>query len=139
MSEHNRAWVTDITYIRTHEGWLYLAVVVDLFSRHVVGWSMGGRIDSRLVLDALLMALRRRKPLRPLTVHSDLGSQFTSYEWQDFLSDHGLVSSIGRRGNCHDKAVAESFFNYLNANVSVVRSTEPATRHGSTSRKNEAI
>lgn len=113
VDEPNRAWVTDITYIRTHEGWLYLAVVVDLFSRHVVGWSMGSRIDSRLPLDALLMALSRRKPQRLVTVHSDHGTQFTSHEWQDFLRDHGLLSSMSRRGNCHDNAVAESFFQLL--------------------------
>ncbi len=113
VDEPNRAWVTDITYIRTHEGWLYLAVVVDLFSRHVVGWSMGSRIDSRLALDALLMALWRRKPQRPVTVHSDQGTQFTSHEWQDFLRDHSLLSSMSRRGNCHDNAVAESFFQLL--------------------------
>jgi putative transposase len=88
-------------------------VVVDLFSRHVVGWSMGSRIDSRLALDALLMALWRRKPQRLVTVHSDHGTQFTSHEWQDFLRDHGLLSSMSRRGNCHDNAVAESFFQLL--------------------------
>lgn len=74
VDEPNRAWVTDITYIRTHEGWLYQAVVVDLFSRHVVGWSMGSRIDSRLVLDALLVALWRRKPQHPVIIHSDWGT-----------------------------------------------------------------
>ena len=92
---------------------LYLAVVVDLFSRQVVGWSMGSRIDTSLVLDALLMALWRRRPKEPVTVHSDQGSQFTSHDWQDFLRDHNLVSSMSRRGNCHDNAVAESFFQLL--------------------------
>ena len=106
-------WVTDITYIRTHEGWLYLAVVVDLFSRQVVGWSMGSRIDTGLVLDALLMALWRRQPKQTVTVHSDQGCQFTGHEWQAFLRDHNLVSSMSRRGNCHDNAVAESFFQLL--------------------------
>ena len=112
-AEPNQAWVTDITYIRTHEGWLYLAVVVDLFSRQVVGWSMGSRIDTGLVLDALLMALWRRRPKLPVMVHSDQGSQFTGHDWQDFLRDHNLVSSMSRRGNCHDNAVAESFFQLL--------------------------
>ena len=74
-AQPNQSWVTDITYIRTHEGWLYLAVVVDLFSRQVVGWSMGSRIDTSLVLDALLMALWRRRPQAPVTVHSDQGCQ----------------------------------------------------------------
>ena len=109
----NQSWVTDITYIRTHEDWLYLAVVVDLFSRQVVGWSMGSRIDTDLVLDALLMALWRRQPKRPVMVHSDQGTQFTGHDWQDFLREHHLVASMSRRGNCHDNAVAESFFQLI--------------------------
>lgn len=114
LAQPNQSCVTDITYIRTHEVWLYLAVVVDLFSRHVVGWSMGRRIDTGLVLDALVMALRRRRHKQAVTVHSDLGSQFTGHDWQGFLRDHDLVSSMSRRGNCHDNAVAESFFQLLN-------------------------
>ena len=109
----NQSWVTDITYIRTHEGWLYLCVVVDLFSRQVVGWSTASRIDTSLVLDALLMALWRREPQTPVVVHSDQGCQFTGQEWQTFLRDHNLISSMSRRGNCHDNAVAESFFQLL--------------------------
>ena len=110
-------WVTDITYIRTHEGWLYLAVVLDLFSRQVIGWSMGSRIDTDLVLNALLMALWRRQPRDTVLVHSDQGCQFTGYDWQGFLRDHNLVSSMSRRGNCHDNAVAESFFQLLDVVV----------------------
>ncbi len=113
VSQPNQAWVTDITYIRTHEGWLYLAVVLDLYSRQVIGWSMGSRIDTDLVLAALLMAIWRRKPKAPVTLHSDQGCQFTSHEWQDFLKSHNLVASMSRRGNCHDNAVAESFFQLL--------------------------
>ena len=109
----NQSWVTDITYIRTHEGWLYLAVVLDLFSRLVVGWSMGSRIDTRLALDALHMAIWRRRPKAPVLVHSDQGCQFTGHEWQTFLRDHQLISSMSRRGNCHDNAVVESFFQLL--------------------------
>ena len=109
----NQSWVTDITYIRTHEGWLYLAVVLDLFSRQVIGWSMGSRIDTDLVLNALLMALWRRQPKDTVLVHSDQGCQFTGHDWQGFLRDHNLVSSMSRRGNCHDNAVAESFFQLL--------------------------
>lgn len=105
--------MTDITYIRTHEGWLYLAVVLDLWSRMVVGWSMGQRIDTRLVLDALTMALWRRRPRQQVLVHSDQGCQFTGHEWQTFLRDHNLLSSMSRRGNCHDNAVVESFFQLL--------------------------
>ncbi|TKG79259.1 IS3 family transposase [Salmonella enterica] len=106
-------WVTDITYIRTHEGWLYLAVVVDLFSRKVIGWSMQPRMTKEIVLNALLMALWRRNPQKAVLVHSDQGSQYTSYEWQSFLKSHGLEGSMSRRGNCHDNAVAESFFQLL--------------------------
>jgi putative transposase len=109
----NRSWVTDITYIRTHEGWLYLAVVPDLWSRMVVGWSMGQCIDTQLVLDALTMALWRRRPMQQVLVHSDQGCQFTGHEWQTFLRDHNLRSSMSRGGKCHDNAVAESFFQLL--------------------------
>lgn len=109
----NRAWVTDITYIRTHEGWLYLAVVIDLFSRQVIGWSMQSRIDRELVLSALLMAVWRRQPKTEVIVHSDQGSQFGSDDWRAFLRTHRLVASMSRRGNCYDNAVAESFFQLL--------------------------
>ena len=106
-------WVTDITYIRTHEGWLYLAAVIDLYSRKVVGWSMGSRMQTSLALNALLMAVWRRKPTDKVIVHSDQGAQFTSQEWREFLSDHNLEASMSRRGNCYDNAVAESFFHLL--------------------------
>ncbi|MCF2195594.1 IS3 family transposase [Enterobacter hormaechei] len=106
-------WVTDITYIRTHEGWLYLAVVVDLFSRKIIGWSMQSRMTKDIVLNALLMAVWRRNPEKQALVHSDQGSQYTSHEWQSFLKSHGLEGSMSRRGNCHDNAVAESFFQLL--------------------------
>ena len=112
-AQPNETWVTDITHIKTHEGWLYLGVVVDLFSRKVVGWSMQSRITKELVLDALLMAVWRRKPTTAVTVHSDQGSQYTSHDWQSFLKNHGLEGSMSRRGNCHDNAVAESFFQLL--------------------------
>ncbi|XGG69679.1 IS3 family transposase (plasmid) [Klebsiella pneumoniae] len=106
-------WVTDITYIRTHEGWLYLAVVVDLFSRKIIGWSMQSRMTKDIVLNALLMAVWRRNPQTKVLVHSDQGSQYTSHEWQSFLKSHGLEGNMSRRGNCHDNAVAESFFQLL--------------------------
>jgi putative transposase len=105
--------VTDITYIRTHEGWLYLAVVLDLFSRQLIGWSMRSRIDSELAINALLMAVWRRSPKAPVIVHSDQGCQYSSHDWQAFLKAHGLVPSMSRRGNCYDNAVAESFFQLL--------------------------
>ncbi|KXS31765.1 MAG: transposase [Candidatus Gallionella acididurans] len=113
VNEPNKVWVTDITYIRTHEGWLYLSVVIDLFSRQVIGWSMQSRIDRGLALNALLMAMWRRQPGQEVIVHSDQGSQFSSYDWQDFLKAHNLVGSMSRRGNCYDNAVAESFFQLL--------------------------
>jgi putative transposase len=109
----NESWVTDITYIRTHEGWLYLAVVLDLFSRRVIGWSMQSRITKELALDALLMAVWRRKPEGKVVVHSDQSSQYTSHDWDSFLKAHDLEGSMSRRGNCHDNAVAESFFQLL--------------------------
>lgn len=109
----NTHWVTDITYIRTHEGWLYLAVVIDLYSRQVVGWAMDGRMQTDLVLQALLAAVWRRKPAPGLMLHSDQGSQFTGQQWQAFLQTHNIVCSMSRRGNCHDNAVAESFFQLL--------------------------
>ena len=105
--------MTDITYIKTHEGFSYLAVVIDLFSRRVVGWSMQNRQPTDLVLQALLMAVWRRKPTNKVLVHSDQGSQFTSIDWASFLKHHNLEHSMSRRGNCHDNAVAESFFNLL--------------------------
>ena len=109
----DQVWVTDITYIKTYEGWLYLAVIIDLYSRRVIGWSMQSRMRMDLVLSALLMAVWRRKPTSKVIIHSDQGSQFTSFEWQDFLRRHNLEASMSRRGNCYDNAVAESFFHLL--------------------------
>ena len=106
----NRVWASDITYIWTKEGWLYLAVVLDLYSRSVVGWSMGERIDRKLVLDALKMAVKRRKPPRGLIHHSDRGSQYASREFRDSLEEYGMVCSMSRKGNCWDNAPVESFF-----------------------------
>ena len=109
----DRVWVTDITYIRTQEGFAYLAVVIDLFSRRVIGWSVQSRQTTDVVLQALLMAVWRRKPKAKVLIHSDQGSQFTSIDWATFLRAHNLEHSMSRRGNCHDNAVAESFFNLL--------------------------
>lgn len=108
----NTAWVTDITYVRTWEGWLYLAVVMDLYSRRIVGWSTQPTMARELVLDAILMAVRRRKPTHTL-IHSDQGSQFGSDAWRRFCHAHHLEPSMSRRGNCWDNAVAESFFSSL--------------------------
>lgn len=109
----DRVWVTDITYLRTWQGWLYLAVVIDLHSRKVVGWSMKPSLARELVLDALLMALWRRKPSQSVMVHSDQGTQYGSDDWQRFCRSHQLQPSMSRRGNCWDNAVAESFFSSL--------------------------
>lgn len=109
----DKVWVTDITYIRTLEGFAYLAVVIDLYSRRVVGWSLQSRQTTDMVLQALLTAVWRRKPTGKVLIHSDQGSQFTSMDWASFLKAHNLEHSMSRRGNCHDNAVAESFFNLL--------------------------
>jgi putative transposase len=106
----DRAWVTDITYIPTGEGWLYLAVILDLCSRFAVGWAMSERLTRDLTLDALEMALARRRPPPGLLHHSDRGSQYTSGTYQHALAGHGIVCSMSRRGDCWDNAVAESFF-----------------------------
>jgi len=99
-----------MTYLWTPQGWLYLAVIIDLFSRRVVGWSMSERIDRKLALDALRMALAQRHPQRGLIHHSDRGSQYASADYQRLLAKHGLRGSMSRRGDCWDNAVAESFF-----------------------------
>lgn len=109
----NTKWVTDITYIRTGEGWLYLAVVLDLATRRVIGWSMRPSLDRQLVLQAVLMALWQRPGDSPVILHSDRGTQYTSIEFQAFLKDHGIVSSMSGVGSCYDNAVAESFFGLL--------------------------
>ena len=109
----DRVWVTDITYIKTYEGFAYLAVVIDLYSRKVVGWAMQGRQTTDMVLQALLMAVWHRKPTVTVLLHSDRGSQFPSIDWASFLKQHNLEHSMSRRDNCHDNAVAESFFNLL--------------------------
>ena len=109
----NQAWVTDITYIPTREGWLYTCTVEDLFSRRIVGWSMGSRINSRLVVDALEMAVDRRQPKPGLIVHSDRGSQYCSDHYQRMLAKHGLRSSMSRKGDCWDNAPMESFYRTL--------------------------
>ncbi len=103
VTEPDTAWASDFTFIRTHEGWMYLAVVIDLFSRQVVGWAMRDRADTELVVQALLSAVWRRKPNAGCLVHSDQGSVYTSNDWRSFLASHGLVCSMSRRGNCHER------------------------------------
>jgi transposase InsO family protein len=106
----NRAWAADITYVATGEGWLYLAAVEDLYSRRIVGWSMGERLDSRLAVDALEMAGSRRLPGEGLVAHSDRGSQYASDHYRRALAAHGITCSMSRRANCWDNAPMESFF-----------------------------
>jgi len=106
----NKAWVADITYIPTREGWLYLAIVEDLYSRMIVGWSMGGTMTSRLVVDALEMAIQRRLPGEELLAHSDRGSQYASEHYQQLLGKYGIECSMSEVGQCWDNAPAESFF-----------------------------
>ena len=108
--KRNQKWVSDITYIATLEGWLYLAAVIDLFTRKVVGWSMSERIDSRLVVDALEMAVSRELPDAGLVAHSDRGVQYASEHDQGVLTQHDIECSMSRKGNCWDNAPAESFF-----------------------------
>ena len=109
----NAKWVTDITYIATQEGWLYLAVVLDLFSRQVIGWSMQPQLTRDLVIQAVLMAVWQRRNPEAVILHSDRGTQYTAQEFQTFLKTHGIVSSMSGVGNCYDNAVAESFFGLL--------------------------
>jgi transposase InsO family protein len=109
----NQKYVGDITYIWTQEGWLYLATVIDLFSRRVVGWSMSSRMKASLVNNALLMALWNRKPERGLVWHTDRGSQYAADSHRKILKEHGVIQSMSRKGNCWDNSVAESFFHTL--------------------------
>jgi len=125
-SAPNEAWVTDITYVATEEGWLYLAAILDLFSRRVVGWAMGERLTRDLTLNALDMALTHRRPEAGLLHHSDRGCQYASADYQRALRQRGLVCSMSRKGDCWDNAVAESFFATLK--IELVHRTRFTTR-----------
>ena len=109
----NQAWGTDITYLWTQEGWIYLAVVIDLYSRRVVGWSMDRRMTKALVVRALIMAVSLRRPPPGLIHHSDRGSQYASHSYQALLRQHGMIASMSRKGNCWDNAPVERFFSSL--------------------------
>lgn len=111
----------DITYIPTDEGWLYLAVLIDLYSRAIVGWAMSERMPAELVNDALMMAIWKRKPLKGLMVHSDRGSQYASDLYQKTIKDHGFICSMSRKGNCWDNAPSESFFHTLKTELTYHR------------------
>jgi transposase InsO family protein len=122
----NEAWVADITYIPTREGWLYLAAVEDLYSRRVVGWSMADHLESRLVVDALERAVQRRLPGEGLLAHSDRGSPYASAHYQRLLAKHGIACSMSRRADCWDNAPMESFFASLKKEL--VHGADFATR-----------
>jgi transposase InsO family protein len=109
----NTVWVSDITYVWTSEGWLYLAVILDLFSRQVVGWAMSDRLTAGFVVKALYQAIGRRHPSAGCILHSDRGIQYASTDFRDVLSAYGFIQSMSRKGNCYDNAVAESFFHTL--------------------------
>lgn len=113
VNKPDQYYVGDITYIHTQEGWMYLAIVIDLFSRQVVGWSMSNNMKAELVNNALLMAIWQRKPKRGLLWHTDRGSQYASDSHHEILQQHGIKQSMSRKGNCWDNAVAESFFHIL--------------------------
>jgi transposase InsO family protein len=113
VAKPDQVYVCDITYVWTQEGWLYLAIVLDLFSRKVVGWSMSSRMQAKLVCDALRMAIWQRRPQAGLIVHSDRGSQYASKAYHTLLKAHGFIGSMSRLGNCWDNSVAESFFGSL--------------------------
>lgn len=116
-SNSDEKYVGDITYISTGEGWLYLATVIDLYSRKIVGWSMADTMKVSLVNDALKMAISHRNPPEGLLWHTDRGSQYASYSHKDLLKQHGIVQSMSRKGNCWDNAVAESFFKTLKSDL----------------------
>jgi transposase InsO family protein len=122
----NKAWAADITYVPTREGWLYLAVILDLYSRRVVGWAMADHLKAVLASDALEMALQRRTPPAGLLLHSDRGVQYACGAYQELLARHGLVCSMSRAGNCYDNAVVESFHGTLKSEL--VRRQDYATR-----------
>jgi putative transposase len=109
----NQVWVGDITTIRTREGWIYLAIVLDLYARRVVGWSIGATQAATLPVAALRMAIVQRRPAAGLICHTDQGSVYGSEMYRQLMTDHGLLASMSRKGNCHDNAVAESFFSNL--------------------------
>jgi putative transposase len=113
VHRQNQVWVSDITYIRSREGWLYLCIIMDLYSRSIVGWSMEERLTKELVLKSLHMACMRREPERGIIFHSDRGSQYASKDFRALIAGKGFVASMSGKGNCYDNAYAESFFHTM--------------------------
>jgi transposase InsO family protein len=124
VNKPNQFWVADITYIYTREGWLYLSTIMDLYSRKIIGWSMKNRITQELVSEALHMAIKQRKPLDGLLLHSDRGSQYASDSYQILLKRYGILCSMSRKGNCWDNAVMESFYRTLKVELIYQRKYE---------------
>jgi putative transposase len=112
-NEVNKVWVSDITFIRTREGWMYLAAILDVFNRQIIGWSMDSKLSHELLADALSKALRQRKPEPGVMFHSDRGTQYTSYAFRDLMERNGFIQSMSSSGNCYDNALMESFFHTL--------------------------
>jgi putative transposase len=130
-SAANRVWASDITYVATAEGWMYLCIVLDLYSRRLVGWSMSCTLETELVLAALVMAMLRRRPPRGLIFHSDRGVQYTSLQFRETTESHGILQSMSRKGDCWDNACAETFFKTLRAELiqrKIFRSREEAKK-----------
>lgn len=129
VSERNKLWLGDITYLRTQEGWMYLAVVMDARSRKVVGWSFSESLQTSLVVRALEMAALHREVVPGLVFHSDRGSQYASAAYQEVLARHGIVPSMSRKGNCYDNAVVESFFHTMKSELPEVFSSRASARN----------
>lgn len=125
-SSPNQIWVTDITYIKTKEGWLYLASIIDLYSKKIVGWALDKRMTTDLVISALEQAVNKEKPNRGLIHHSDRGVQYASYAYREELEKYGMLQSMSRKGNCYDNACAESFFSTLK--IELIHTKEYETR-----------
>lgn len=130
--EANKKWVSDITYVWTNEGWMYLATIMDLFSKKIVGWSMGSRLGRQLVIDAFTQAVGRRGAVRGLIFHSDRGVQYASHDFRNLLTRHGCISSMSGKGNCYDNAVAESFFSTIKKEL-IYRTTYRTRREAASS------
>jgi putative transposase len=110
VKEPNKVWASDVSYFWTQKGWIHLAIVMDLYSRRIIGWSMRNKVDQTLTQDALGMALQQRQPKQSLLHHSDQGAEYTNHAYQSLVKEHNMIVSLSRRGECHDNAVAESFF-----------------------------
>ncbi len=118
VNEPNKVWATDVSYFWTQKGWIHLAVVMDLYSRRIIGWSMKNKVDQYLTRDALVMALSQRERQEGLIHHSDQGSEYTNHSYQDFVKEQKLIPSMSRSGECYDNAVVESFFKTIKAELS---------------------